>query len=160
MKSIILILSVLFLLSSTASAQDSFIESMNKAKSDLKAGLGDLKYDGSKSTYFQVKKEVTYKEVEVAVFLRENYHLFFDGSPAPSKVTLRIFDKPADNPDRIMLFEVKNISGKQKSVTVDELKEKYAYYVEDPEMLKNVYVDYEIAKGKPARAGVVMALGY
>lgn len=141
-------------------SQDSFIEKMNEAKKSTKKELGDLKYDGSKSTFFQVRKQVSYKEVEVAIFLRENYHLFFNGNPTSSKVTVRIYDKPADNPDRIMLWEVRNISGKQKSVSVNELKEKYAYYVEDPNNLRSVFVDYEIQKGKPERSGIVMVLGY
>lgn len=141
-------------------SQDNFIDKMNEAKQTTIDALGDLKFDGSKSTYFQVKRDVTYKEVEVAVFLRDNYHLFFNGEPSNSKVTLRIYDKAATDPNRIMLWEVKNISGKQKSVSVKELKEMYSYYVEDPDNLRTVHVDYEIQKGKPERGGIVMVLGY
>jgi hypothetical protein len=141
-------------------SQDDFIDKMNEAKKTTKEALGDLKYDGAKSTYFQVKKEVSYKEVEVAVFLRENYHLFFNGNPTSSRVSVQIYDKPASDPNRIMLWEVKNISGKEKSISVNELKEKYSYYVEDTNDLRSVFVDYEIQKGKPERGGIVMVLGY
>lgn len=157
------IVSVVFLFftfSINVISQDQFIEKMNDAKEMSKNDLGDLNYDGSKSTYFQVKDELTFKEVEIAVFLRDNYHLFFNGYPAPSKVTIRIYDKPADNPDRIMLWEIKNISGKRKSTTIDELKKMYGYYVEDPNSLKSIFVDYEIHKGDPSRGGVVLVLGY
>lgn len=141
-------------------SQDDFIDKMNEAKKTTKEDLGDLKFDGAKSTYFQYRDALTFKEVEVAIFLRENYHLFFNGYPAPSKVTIRIYDKPANNPDRIMLWEVKNISGKRKSISVEELKKMYAFYVEDVDNLRSVFVDYEIHKSKPQRGGVVMVLGY
>jgi len=141
-------------------SQDDFIDKMNEAKKNTKEELGDLNYDGSKSTYFQVRNEVSYKEVEVALFLRDNYHLFFNGNPTSAKVSVKIYDKPANNPDRIMLWEVKNISGKQKSVSENELKEMYAYYVEDVDNLRSVFVDYEIQKGKPERGGIVLVLGY
>src|SRR5680860_542004 len=141
-------------------SQDDFIDKMSEAKKTTKEELGDLNYEGSKSTYFQVRKEVSYKEVEVALFLRDNYHLFFNGNPSSAKVSVRIYDKPANNPDRIMLWEVKNISGKQKSVSENELKEMYAFYVEDVDYLRSVFVDYEIQKGKPERGGVILVLGY
>lgn len=149
-----------FVFTLTVFSQDEFIQKMNDAKEMSKDDLGDLNYDGSKSTYFQVKNELTFKEVEIAVFLRDNYHLFFNGYPAESKVTLRIYDKPADNPNRIMLWEIKNISGKRKSTSVEELKKMYAYYVEDPNSLKSIFVDYEIHKGDLSRGGVVLVLGY
>lgn len=141
-------------------SQDDLVEKMNEAKKTTKENLGDLKYDGSKSTYFQVRKNVSYKEVEIAVFLRDNYHLFFNGNPTSSRVSVQIYDKPANNPNRIMLWEVKNISGKQKSVSVNELKEMYSYYVEDVSNLRSLYIDYEIQKGRPERGGIVLVLGY
>jgi hypothetical protein len=141
-------------------SQGDFIDKMNEAKKTTKEELGDLNYDGSESTYFQVRKKVSYKEVDVALFLRDNYHLFFNGNPTSAKVSVRIYDKPANNPDRIMLWEVKNISGKQKSISENELKEMYAFYVEDVDDLRSVFVDYEIQKGKPERGGIVMVLGY
>ncbi|MDX1652869.1 MAG: hypothetical protein R3277_10285 [Brumimicrobium sp.] len=155
-----LLVTIAFFLQVAAFGQDELVNKMNEAKKTLKDDLGDLNYDGSKSTYFQVGDKLTFKEVEVAVFLRDNYHLLFNGHPAPSKVTLRIYDKPAENPDRIMLYEVKNISGKRKTITVEELKKLYAYYVEDPNTLRSVYIDYEIHKGKKARGGIVLVLGY
>ncbi|PHR47303.1 MAG: hypothetical protein COA32_07735 [Fluviicola sp.] len=154
------IILICFTFAFSSLAQDSFIDKMNEAKKTTKEELGDLKFDGSKSTYFQVREEVSYKEVEVAIFLRKNYHLFFNGNPTSAKVTVRIYDKPANNPNRIMLWEVKNISGKQKSVSVEELKKMYAYYVENVDNLRSIFVDYEIQKGKPERGGVVMVLGY
>lgn len=141
-------------------SQDEFIEKMNKAKEMSKEDLGDLNYDGSKSTYFQVRDKLIFKEVEVALFLRENNHLLFNGHPSSSKVTVRIYDKPAENPDRVMLWEVNNISGKRKTISEAELKKMYAYYVEDADDLRSVFVDYEIHKGKPARGGIVLVIGY
>jgi hypothetical protein len=133
---------------------------VKEAKEELKNNLGDKKYDGSKTTYYEVKGSKDFKDLEIILFLREDYTLHFSGKASRGKVALRIYDKPSDDGDRIMLFEVKNISGKTQQVTSKELSEMLKFYDENPQPLRSVYVEYEIAKGKPARGAVVLVLGY
>ena len=40
-----------------------------------KADLNGLKYDGSKTTYYEVRGENNFKDLEVIWFLRESYTL-------------------------------------------------------------------------------------
>lgn len=134
---------------------------VKKAKEDLKSDLGDKSYDGTKVTYYQVKKEDDFKELEVYLFLRDDYTLLFNGEASSGKVKLRIFDKPAHDPNRIQLFEIRNISGKTKEVTEKELNEKLGFYVQDAAPLRSIFVEYEISKGRSNdRGAVVMMLGY
>jgi hypothetical protein len=130
------------------------------AKNELKADLNGLKYDGSKTTYYEVRGENNFKDLEVILFLRESYTLKFSGKASRGKVRLRIYDLPADNANRIMLFEEKNISGKTIDVTSSELNEMLAVYRDNPQKLRSVYVEYEITKGKPVRGAVALVLGY
>jgi hypothetical protein len=130
------------------------------AKDELKNNLGNLKYDGSKTTYYEVKGSNDFKDLEIILFLRDNYSLNFSGKASRGKVRLRIYDKPSENGDRLMLFEVKNISGKNASVTARELNEMLAFYDPNPQPLRSVYVEYEISKGKSVRGAVVLVLGY
>lgn len=133
---------------------------VKEAKEELKSNLGDKKFDGSKTTYYEVRNAVGFKDLEIILFLRDNYSLNFSGKASRGKVKLRIYDKPSDNPDRIMLFEVKNISGKLSSVSSHELNQQLEFYIQDPQPLKSVYVEYEIQKGKTERGAVVLVLGY
>jgi hypothetical protein len=130
------------------------------AKEELKNTLGDLKYDGSKTTYYEVKGDVDFKDLEIILFLRENYRLMFSGKASRGKVRLRIYDKPSENADRLMLFEVKNISGKTATISAQELNDMLAFYDPNPQELRSVYVEYEISKGKTERGAIVLVLGY
>lgn len=133
---------------------------INATKEELKEGLGSQKYDGSKTTYYEVKSEKDYKDLEIILFLRDDYTLYFSGKASRGKVRLRIYDKASENADRIMLYEVKNISAKTAHVTASELTEKLSFYDPNPQPLRSVYVEYEISKGKTERGAVVLVLGY
>lgn len=131
------------------------------AKEELKSSINEKGYDGSKTTYYQVKKEDDFKELEVYLFLRDHYTLYFNGEASSGKVKLRIFDKPADDPNRIQLFEVRNISGKTKEITEAELNEQLGFYIQDAPPLRSVFIEYEISKGRSNdRGAIVMMLGY
>lgn len=162
MKSIITILSFALILTSFGQQDDvtQLKNEVKEAKEELKNNLGSQKYDGSKTTYYEVRNTVNHKDLEIILFLRDNYSLNFSGKASRGKVRLRIYDKPADNPDRIMLFEVKNISGKTASITSNELNQNLEFYVQNPQSLRSVYVEYEIQKGKTDRGAIVLVLGY
>lgn len=164
MYKIFLLLAAVIVTSFSFSQREDVIalkKEVKEAKAALKEELNDLKYDGSKTTYYEVKRSPDFKELEVILFLRDEYTLFFNGDPSPGRVSLRIFDRPSHDPNRTVLFEVRNISGKQKSVTEAELNERLSFYVQDPAPLRSVYVEYEVSRGRNAERGaVVMVLGY
>lgn len=131
------------------------------AKSILKAEMEDLRYDGSKVTYYEVKRETGFKDLEVILFLRDDYTLFFNGDASSNRVALRVFDKPSEDPNRILLYEVRNISNKTRSVSEQELNEQLQMYMQDPPLLRKVHIEYEVSRGrKPERGAIVMMLAY
>jgi len=162
MKSILIILSLAITVASFGQQDDVTLlkNEVKSAKDELKSNLGSLKYDGSKTTYYEVRNTNSFKDLEIILFLRDNYSLNFSGKASRGKVKLRIYDKPSSNPDRIMLFEVKNISGKTSTITSNELNQQLEFYKENPQALRSVYVEYEILKGKTERGAVVLVLGY
>ena len=165
MKSINLLVVIFILFSCYSFGQRADVEQLKnevkEAKDALRNQLGDLRYDGSKVTYYEVKRDPSFKDLEVILFLRENYTLMFNGAPSSSKVAMRIYDKPSHQSDRVMLYEVKNISGKSRTVTEQELNNQLTFYVQNPQKLRSVYVEYEVSKGKnPDRGAVVLVLGY
>ena len=146
-------------------AQRSDVEELKNevkaAKSALKSELGNLRFDGSKVTYYEVQREAGFKDLEVILFLRESYTLFFNGDASQNKVALRIYDKPSEDPTRILLYEVKNISKKTRSVSEKDLNQQLSFYVQNPDRLRTVYIEYEVSRGRnPDRGALVMMLGY
>jgi hypothetical protein len=135
-------------------------DEVNQAKSELRSLIAPQKYDGSKTTYYEVLKQNDFKDLEVVLFLRDSYSLHFSGKASGSKVRLRIYDKAPEDPSRIALHETKNISGKTVTVSSRELQEILSFHYENPNQLKSVFVEYEIMKGKPERGAIVMVLGY
>lgn len=87
--------------------------------------------------------------------------LFFNGELATGRINLKIYDKAVNDPDRLVLFEVKNINSKTVSVTEEELNERLSFYEPNPTRLRSVFIDYEISKSKKEERGaIVMAIGY
>ena len=117
---------ILFAVYSIAQREDvvALKNSVKEAREALKKELKGLKYDGSKTTYYEVKRNPDFKELEVILFLRDEYTLFFNGDPSPGRVALRIFDKPSHDPNRTIIYEVRNSSGKQITVKESELNER------------------------------------
>ena len=155
----------LFILPIIISVQNADSDDMKKnvrnIQSNLRKSMNGLKYDGSKVTYFESKNKVQFKEVEVILFLREKNMLFFNGELATGRINLKIYDKAVNDPDRLVLFEVKNINSKTVSVTEEELNERLSFYEPNPTRLRSVFIDYEISKSKKEERGaIVMAIGY
>lgn len=155
---------LLIALISLAVQQDSRTDiqsAVRDIQSSLRKSMEGLKYDGSKVTYFETVNQVQYKEVEVILFLRENNHLFFNGDLAPGRVSLKIYDGPANDPNRLVLFEARNIANRTVKVTEQELIDRLHFYDPNPKRLRSVYVDYEISRSRrEERGAIVMAIGY
>lgn len=135
-------------------------EEVKVAKEELRNGLGGQKFDGSKTTYFEVGPKNDFKDLEIVLFLRDTYVLHFNGKAAGAKVRMRIYDKSSQHKDRIMLYEVKNIDGKISAISTKEMNEVLNFHYPNAGALKSVFVEYEIMKGKSHRGAIVMALGY
>lgn len=134
---------------------------VREVQSDLRQSMKGLKYDGSKVTYFETKRQAQFKEVEVVLFLRENNHLYFNGDLSPSRVSLKIYDGPANGEERWLLYEVRNIANKTVSVSEDEMIERLRFYDPSVKKLRSVYVDYEISRSRNSERGaVVMSIGF
>ncbi|WP_299203817.1 hypothetical protein [Brumimicrobium sp.] len=160
MKNLLTALFCVFIFSTYA--QDEFIEKVKKSRVELRKDITakGLKYDGTKTTYFQFTDDTQYKGIEIAVFLRDNYHFFFDGSHSEGKVTIEIYDLSPDNPHRLKLYEIKNISGKKADVSMEEILKHYVTYGGDPETLSSLHIDYVIKKSKPSRGAITLSLGF
>ncbi|HLW30393.1 MAG TPA: hypothetical protein VKX29_06015 [Brumimicrobium sp.] len=160
MKKILTILLCTFALNSYS--QDQFIEEVKKSRVDLRKDIESkkLNYDGSKTTFFQYNDKTQYKGLEIAVFLRDNYHFFFDGSHAQSKVSIEFYDLPPENPNRLRMYEISNISGKKVNISMEDVLEFYAVYGGNPETLSSVHIDYIIKKSKPNRGAITLSLGF
>ena len=160
MKTLLTALFCVFILS--AYAQDEFIDKVKASRVELRKEITSkgLKYDGTKTTYFQFNDQTQVKGIEIAIFLRNNYHFFFDGTYAENKVSIEIYDLSPDNPNRLMLYEIKNISEKKVNISMDGILKHYIAYGGDPETLSSLHIDYVIKKAKPGRGAITLSLGF
>lgn len=136
-------------------------ESVRRIQKELREKMSDVKYDGSKATYFMTKNNTQFKEVEVVLFLRDRNYIYINGELVAGKVGLKIYDGPSQDQNRLTLYESKNIANKLVVVEEEELNNRLRFYDPNPKKLRSVYIDYEIAKSKKEERGaVVMAIGY
>lgn len=156
-----LLITLLVLVYTTAVfSQDDFIEKVNTAKKSLKDQLDTLEYDGTKVTYFKYRKQTYFKGVQVPVFLRDNYHFLISGGAAEDKVSVQIYDKPPESDNRLLLYEIRNISKDEEIIDINKLRERMVFYGKAPETLRSVFIDYEIKKSRSDRGAMVLVLGY
>lgn len=153
-------LSLFLFFFSLSYAQDDFIQLVNASKQSLRDQLDTLKYDGTKVTYFKYRDMTYYKGVQIPVFLRDNYVFLVSGKAAEDKVSIEFYDKPPESEDRILLYEIKNISGDEEFVDVKKLRERLSFYGKSPELLRSVFIDYVIKKSRSDRGAIVLVLGY
>src|SRR5690554_6747977 len=160
MKKILYIL--LFFVSCNSWAQDEFIQEVRKSKQNIKNQIEqkDLNYDGAKTTYFEFNSTLQHKGVEVAIFLREKYQFFFDGTLAGDEVGIKIFDKRPQFTDRVLLYKHKNIAGGKHIVAIEDLQNEFAAQGGNPKLLSSLYIEYEIGKAEPSRGAVTVGLGF
>lgn len=156
----IFVLSLLLISTTFSFAQDDFIQLVSESKKSLRDQLDTLKYDGSKVTYFKFRDFTYYKGVQIPVFLRDNYFFLISGEAADDKVSVEFYDKPPESEDRILLYEIKNISGDEEIINVDKLRERLAFYGKSPDLLRSVFIDYVIKKSRSDRGAIVLVLGY
>lgn len=155
-----LVTSILFLSSILCFAQDDFVTKVGDARESLKEQLDTLNYDGSKVTYFRYRDQTYFKGLQIPVFLRDEYVFLLSGLPAEDKVTVQFYDKPMESDNRILLYEIRNISGDEEIININQLRERMIQYGKSPETLRSVFIDYEIKKSRSDRGAIVLVLGY
>lgn len=152
---------VLILTSSSVLQDDnSFEAQINAIKQDCKDKLDGARYEGSKVTYFVPGTQKQTKTVEVFFLLRGEYYVAISAKKASVPVNIRLFDAAEDVPERTLLKEYKNVGDQVILLKSEELNELYRSKVPEVERLKNLFVDYQIAAGKPpVKEAVVMVMG-
>lgn len=140
--------------------QDALVEKVKDSKESLREQLDTLKYDGSKVTYFRYRDQTYFKGLQIPVFLRDEYVFLLSGVPAEDKVTVQFYDKPMESNNRILLYEIRNISGDEEIININQLRERMIQYGKSPETLRSVFIDYEIKKSRSDRGAIVLVLGY
>lgn len=164
MKNWINIFSILtitfFLLSNTEADNGNSAEArINTYKHECKQLLKPFRYEGSRVTYYNVQKEALTKNVEAFLILDTEYKFIFSGKETSTKVTVKIFDSQ-DLKKRVLLKEIKNIHGKNVTLSSKDLMDVYRKKVSANERLKAVYIEYTIAGGKAKNEAVIMVVGY
>ncbi|MFN5415659.1 MAG: hypothetical protein ACK5B9_01295 [Flavobacteriia bacterium] len=159
-KSLALFTLTIFLFSSTVADNGNSMEArVNTYKHECKQMLKPARYEGSRITYYSLQKEATVKSVESYLVLDTEYKFVFSGKECTTKVGVKIYDS-ADAKKRVMLKEIKNIQGKNISVSSNELLPVFRKKVSATERMKTVVVEYTIAGGKTKQEAIVMVVGY
>lgn len=145
-------------------AQQDAVELKNKLREirdTEKANVAPKRYDGSKITYYKSEREDSYKEVEVVLFMRNNYTLNFNLEGAEGKVDIHYYDKAITDPNKVLIAEDRNVSGSSFSKDVKELNELYRMRTGSDDELRTLTIVY-IIKGtkKNNRGGMVLVLSY
>lgn len=164
MKNWINIISILtitfFLLSNTEADNGNSVEArINTYKHECKQLLKPFRYEGSRITYYNVQKDVVTKNVEAFLILDTEYKFIFSGKECSTKVAVKIFDSQ-DLKKRILLKEIKNVHGKNITVSSNEMISVFRKKVSATERLKAVYIEYTIAGGTSKNEAVIMVVGY
>lgn len=152
---------VLFLTcSNVLQGDDTFEAQISAIKQDCKDNLDGARYEGSKITYFVPGTQRQTKTVEVFFLLRGEYYVAISAKKASVAVNIRLYDAAEDVPERTLLKEYKNVGDQVIVLKSEELNEIYRQKVPNVERIKNLFVDYQIAAGKPpVKEAVVMVMG-
>lgn len=151
-----------FLFLSTTPVVDngsSFDARINTYKYECKQLIKPFRYEGSRVTYFNGQKEEFTKNVEAFLVIDTEYKFAFSGKECSTKTAVRIYDS-GDEKKRTLLKEIKNIQGKNLSLSSSELSSVYRKKVSGSERLKMVYIEYKIAGGSTKNEAIVMVVGY
>ena len=144
---------VLFLavgLISTATVQISEECDATELKKELKRELRpDYKYDSSKTSRFTYKTKIQTKEIEVPLFMGEQYRFLFNTAGLSLGVKVEIFTKPVGHKKRKLLYSL-------------EQKENQHIYLFEPQKSRKMYINYTIPESAEIelRGCMMFVLGY
>ena len=137
-----------------------FDAQINTLKGECKELLGDARFEGSKVTYYTPSPDRQTKNVELFMFLSNEYVFAISGKKVSSSLTVRLYDAEADVPERNLIKEFTAVAGKNISFSSNELNKLYRKNVPEVERLKNLHIEYTIGAGKGTKEAVVLVMGH
>jgi len=158
-KSLTICLGLLVFLIS-ASDDGAFDAQINTLKGECKALLKDARYEGAKITYFNPGNSKQTKNVEVFMFLSNEYVYAVSTKKCTAPLTIRLYDAASDVEERTLIKEYKNHQGKLFTFNSLELNKIYRKKVPEVERLKNLHIEYSIGTGKAAKEAIILVMGH
>lgn len=132
---------------------------LNGHKQECKELIKPAHYEGSRTTYFTLRKKQQFKSVELFLLLDNEYVFGVSGKECTTPVTLRFYDS-GDAATRTLISEHKRINGKNQLFSTKDLNAAYKKKMPQAERLKNIYVEYDVASGKDLNLeGIVLVIG-
>lgn len=158
---LILPLAICFLwIGLVSGGNDNILEAqMSTLKQECKELIKGTRYEGSKITYYSLGSSKQVKNIEVYTFLLDEYRFAISTKKCSAALTVRIYDAPADNKERVLIKEFKKAQGKNLKFTTAELNDAYVAKIPDADRLRNIHIEYSIGSGKPAKEGIVLVYG-
>jgi hypothetical protein len=132
---------------------------MSTLKQECKELIKGTRYEGSKITYFTLGSSKQVKSIEVYTFLLDEYKFAISAKKCSASLTVRIYDAPADNSERVLIKEFKKTQGKNLKFSTTELNDAYVAKIPDADRLRNIHIEYAIGSGKASKEGIVLVYG-
>lgn len=139
---------------------DSALEAqMNTLKQECKELITGARYEGSKITYFNAGTSKQTKNIEVFMFLSNEYQFAISAKKCSVPVSVKIYDASIDMKERMLIKEFKKVQGTNWKFSSNELNDLYLKKKPDSERLKNIHIEYSIGSGKESKDGIVLVYG-
>ncbi|WP_300660569.1 hypothetical protein [Fluviicola sp.] len=149
-----------FWISLVSGGNDSALEAqMNTLKQECKELITGTRYEGSKITYYHVGASKQTKNIEVFMFLSNEYQFAVSAKKCSVPVSIKIYDAPTEVKGRTLIEEFKKVQGKNWKFSSNDLNEKYLKKKPGSDRLKNIHIEYSIASGKESKEGIVLVYG-
>lgn len=157
-------LSILFfsfvLLMSARGEDNAFDAEINTLKQECKDLIKECRYEGSKVTYYNAKSEKQTKNVELFMFLKNEYQIAISAKKVSAPLTIKLYDAASDMKKRVLIKEYKNVQGTNFKISSNDLNEIYRKKVPEIDRLKNVHIDYVIGSSKSGSSKEAVVLVY
>ena len=144
----------------TLQGDGAFDAQINTLKQECKDLIKATRYEGSKTTYYNVSGSKQTKSVELFMFLPNEYQFAISTKKCSVPLTIRLYDAAADVEERTMIKEFKNVQGKNFTFSTVQLNDIYRKKVPEVERLKNLHVEYSIGTGKTTKEAIVLVMGH
>jgi hypothetical protein len=150
----------LFLISGADPNDGAFDAQINTLKAECKEMLQGARYEGAKVTYYTPSGSKQMKNIELFMFLSNEYVFAVSGKKCSVPFTVRLYDAAPDVEERTLIREFKGQQGKNFSFSSAELNRIYRKKVPEVERLKNLHVEYSLGSGNNQKEAVVLVFGH
>ncbi len=131
---------------------------LNMHKQECKDLIKPARYEGSRTTYFTLRKKPQVKSVELFLLLDNEYVFGISGKECTTNVNIRFYDTGEES-TRTLIMEQKGLNGKNNLFSSKDLNAAYRKKVPQADRLKNVFIEYDVAAGEQRLEGIVMVIG-